>query len=214
MAPVELINLAYSLNRNQLTGLPDWAQFSHDSLYSITATTDKPTSKDQMLLMLRRVLAERFQLVLNMSDKIQPVYDLEVAPGGPKLTPLKPGEDCETAANAVPKPPGGEMITFIEHFNDVCTIPDLVDRLNIPNWLADRPVIDKTRLTGKYVTVVFLHIADVTRIKIGNRIGTKVGYQEPTAEALKSQLGLMLVKATGPYRMFTVTHIARPAPNN
>jgi uncharacterized protein (TIGR03435 family) len=51
--------------------------FFHDNLYSIAATTDKPTSKGQMLLMLRRVLAERFQHVLCVSNKIQPVYDLE-----------------------------------------------------------------------------------------------------------------------------------------
>src|SRR6185437_11664666 len=50
MAPVELIDLTYSLNSNQLTGLPQWAQYSRDSLYTIAATTDKPTGKDQKLL--------------------------------------------------------------------------------------------------------------------------------------------------------------------
>ena len=64
MATVELINLAYSLNGNQLTGLPDWAQYSRDHLYSVTGVTEQPTSQAQMLLMLRRVLTQRFQLVL------------------------------------------------------------------------------------------------------------------------------------------------------
>lgn len=86
--------------------------------------------------------------------------------------------------------------------------------LNIPDGLVDRPVIDETQLTRKYILVVFQRIGDVTPIKIGNQTGTKIGYQEPVAEALKSQLGLMLVKATGPYRIFSVTHISRPAPQH
>lgn len=207
MAPVEMINLAYSLNLNQLVGLPDWATFSDDHLYSITATTDKPTSKDRMLLMLREVLAKRFQLVLVESTTLRPVYDLVVAPGGPKLTPLKPGEDCDAAIKAFPQP---KDITFLEERFDVCNVPDLVERLNIPNGLVDRPVIDKTRLTGKYAIVVFLRLGDVTPIKNGR----KIGFREPMAEALKRQLGLMLVKDTGPYRLLKVAHIARPTFDN
>jgi len=207
MAPVELIDLAYGLNRNQLTGLPAWAQFSHDSLYSITATTGKPASKAQMLLMLRRVLAERFQLVLSLSDKPQPVYDLEVAPGGPRLTPLKPGEDCEKALDAVPPPKDRALVTALYRG---CSIPDLVTRLNIPAPLLffDRPVVDRTQLTGKYVIVLY------RRLERPVEIGQKIVFSETTAQALKRDLGLMPVKAVGRYRIYQVTHVVRPAPQN
>jgi uncharacterized protein (TIGR03435 family) len=206
MAPVELINLAWSLNRNQLTGLPRWAQYSEDSLYSITATTSKPTSKAQMLLMLRRVLVERFQLKLSIGDKVQPVYDLEVAPGGPKLTPLPPGEDCAKAMDAVPPPAERQMLTLLYRG---CSLPDLIARLNIPAPVLffDRPVIDRTRLTGNYVIVLYRRLARPVQI------GQKVVFGEPVAEALQRQLGLVPVKAVGPYRMYSVTHIARPGPD-
>ena len=45
MATVELINLAYSLNGNQLTGLPDWAQYSRDHLIRSPASRNSPPAK-------------------------------------------------------------------------------------------------------------------------------------------------------------------------
>jgi len=211
MAPVELINLAYSLNGNQLAGLPAWAEFSKDHLYSITGVTGQPTSQAQMLLMLRRVLAERFQLVLSESNKVQPVFFLEVAPGGPKLTPLKPGEDCQTALRALPRSTLYETLVF-----RACNIPDLVTRLNtFAKWLVPLPVIDKTGLTGNYVMGVRLKLSDVTPIMVnGKQRGEKIGHQESVVDALPRELGLALVKTRAPYRMLNVVHLAPPSPNN
>jgi len=212
MAPVELIDLAYSLNGNQLTGLPQWAQYSRNSLYSITATTDKPTSRDQMLLMLRRVLAERFQLVLDVSDKIQPVYDLEVAPGGPKLKPRPADEPCPKGIDSDSMKAAGAPPNSMSTFSG-CTLTDLVAAFNRPGITRriGRPVVDKTGLTGRYYMLVWqTYQPDTSYTGPGGRFLSMESFRE----AVEKELGLMLIKATGLYRRFTVTHIARPAPDN
>ena len=212
MNPVELINLAYSLNDNQLTGLPVWAQSSGNSLYSITGVTEKPASRAQMLLMLRRVLAERFQLVVSESNNVQHVIFLDVARGGPQLTPVKPGEDCEAALHALPRPQ-----PQYQEFFPACSISKLVTELNNPlgQDLVHLPVIDRTGLTGSYAMRVLVRVADVTPLMVnGKRVGNKVGYMEPVTEALPRELGLELVKGNAPYRVLNVVHIARPSPNN
>ena len=52
---------AYGIADGQLGGAPDW--FKKD-LYSIEAVTSVPSSPAQMMLMMRRMLADRFQLKL------------------------------------------------------------------------------------------------------------------------------------------------------
>ena len=90
-APLRYIILtAYGLDDFQLTGLPDWA--AHE-FFTISATTAAPTPPDQMLLMLRRLLAERFQLQVEESEKEQPVWAIVAAPGGPKLKPRADDEE-------------------------------------------------------------------------------------------------------------------------
>lgn len=212
MAPVELIELAYSLNQNQLTGLPQWAQFSNDSLYSITATTDEPADKDQMLLMLRRVLADRFQLKVEESDKPVPAWALVVSPAGPKFKPIGPNDSCRSdvitgddmkKAGAPPDSLGAIH---------ACSIADLVRGLNggfNPRDLG-RPVIDGTGLTGRYDLTVW---EAFTKDDSYTGPGTRISNREPIREALQKELGLMLVDATSPYPVLNVVSISRPTPD-
>lgn len=210
MAPVELIDLAYSLNRNQLTGLPSWAQFSRNSLYSITGITDHPSSQAEMLLMLRRVLAERFQLVLSASNKVQPVYFLEVAPGGPKFAPIKTAEDCQKRVDALPFPPGDSAV-----FARQCNISGVVASLNLlPVRILPLPVIDKTGLTGNYAMILGVRWMDATPMLANGKQSSAAGVRrEPVADTLRRELGLDLVKGQAPYRVLNVVHIAPPSPN-
>lgn len=213
MAPVELIELAYSLNSNQLTGLPQWARFSHDSLYTIAATTEQPVSRDQMLLMLRRVLADRFHLQVEIIEKVVPVWALVVPPDGPKFKPIGPDESCRSGiigeddmkkAGAPPESLGS--------FHG-CSIADLVRALNggpNPQELG-RPVVDRTGLTGRYdLTVWRTYEKDDSYTGPGMRFSNV----EPFREAVQKELGLKLEEASGPYRVVNVVSIARPAPEN
>jgi len=214
MAPIELINLAYSLRANQLAGLPAWAKFSHQSLYSVAVTTTQPATRQQMRLLLRQVLAKRFQLVLKESNELQPVFDLEVAPGGPKLQALQANKDC--GPNGALTDEAYETMQVPESaypVYDGCSVADLVARLNQPGWAGlpgNLPVLDKTGLAGRYLIALWRATGGTETLPDGGRRFLDI---EPVQEAIKRELGLELVKSTATYRVLTVEHISRPLAN-
>lgn len=204
MTASEMIVYAYGLHNNQLTGLPVWAQ---REFFQVTGVTDKPATANQMRLMLRRVLATRFQFAYTDTTAVQPVYDLVPVRGGPKLLTFSSGSaaDCEDGilayAHAQVKhltPP--LTISFIG-----CTIPELINLLNAGR--LDRPVIDKTGLTGTYSMMVWQLERGCTTTGRFQRCE----YFETFPAAMKRELGLDLIKATAPYRVLHATRIEPPA---
>jgi len=88
--------------RNQL---PAWAQTSR---YDIQARAESNPTKDEMRLMMRSLLAERFKLAVHTERRETPVYALEVAtPGklGPHLQAHRP-PPCEDAPDFIAHGPG------------------------------------------------------------------------------------------------------------
>src|SRR5258707_13546528 len=77
--------------------LPGWVMTEK---YDITAKTDKhDATKDEMRLMMRALLAERFKLAIHSETQQMPVYGLVLAkPGtlGPRLVAHLSSEPCDT----------------------------------------------------------------------------------------------------------------------
>ncbi len=89
-----LIRQAYGpLQDFQLVGAPDWIDTER---FDIEARLEGPPSPQMMQAMLRRMLAERFQLSTHTESRDLPVYDLVLARDdgrlGPGLEPSAP--DC------------------------------------------------------------------------------------------------------------------------
>ena len=74
-----------------------------------------------------------------------------------------------------------------------------------------RPILDQTGLSGKFdVNVEFVKDSG----GLDTEIGSDSGASGPTfTGALKNQLGLKLVKQTGPVPVFVIDHIERPSEN-
>jgi uncharacterized protein (TIGR03435 family) len=92
---LNMICYAYGIDRFQLTGGPDWVYGRpgpNGTRYDADATTGAPATGDQQRAMLREALAERFGLELSIATKPTEVLALVVAPGGPKLRKLDPGD--------------------------------------------------------------------------------------------------------------------------
>lgn len=209
-APLRYIILtAYGLDDYQLTGLPDWA--AHE-FFTIDAVTDAPTTPDQMLLMLRQLLAERFQLQITESEKEQPVWAIVAMPGVSKLKPYADDEKCHNSyissddmkAAAAPQ-------NSMSSFNG-CTISDLVSAFNRPGNATQlgRPVIDKTGLTGRYHMLVWQE-TELDDSYTGP--GQKMSYVEPFREAVEKELGLKLVEDKQRMHYVNVVTVSRPSPN-
>jgi uncharacterized protein (TIGR03435 family) len=192
-----LIVRAYDITSGQLGGEPDWFK---TRLYSIEAVTATPADKDQMMRMLRGVLADRFGLKLRQEDRDLPVYVLEVAAGGPKFKELKPGEE--------PRDPPQSPGVFARSFN---SLKDLVNSLNGVTGgrlAADRPVVDRTHLAGNY------NIQLQTDFETQADASGRSVFQFPNLfHDMQSQLGLRLVPDRVKMPYFVVEHAAAPTPN-
>lgn len=205
----ELIQTAFQLNAYQIAGMPN-AMIRE--LFTVTGTTDKPATEAQMRLMLQRVLAERFHLVVDDETRMQPVYDLAAAKGGPKLQPMHSDQECtayNTGSVADLHLPPGALLSYAG-----CSIADLVQRLNFPDPTTFQlepllPVVDKTGLTGLYRIALWQETTGTETTPNGR---TRRHF-EPIQEALQQELGLELVKSKGPYRILVVKHVSDPTAN-
>jgi len=93
--PVRLLLLqSYRLPSYQIQGVPSWVDSER---YDIRAKAPEGTQPDQLMLMLRSLLIERFKLVAHRETKDSPVYALVMARSDGKLGPKlsKTTDDCD-----------------------------------------------------------------------------------------------------------------------
>jgi uncharacterized protein (TIGR03435 family) len=153
-----------------------------------------------MMLMLRGVLADRFQLKLRQEDRDLPVYALEVAAGGPKFKPLQPG--------AVPKDPPDSPGTIARSYTSVQELMKSLNGVSGGRLTTDRPVVDRTLLTGDY------NIQVRTAIEIQTDDSGRRTVRFPSLfHDLQSQLGLKLVPDHLKMPYFVVERAAEPTKN-
>ncbi|MBZ5601510.1 MAG: TIGR03435 family protein [Acidobacteriia bacterium] len=178
-----LIEIAYDVRKPQVSGGPNWLDSEG---FDIEAKSARSLSGPQMRLMLQSLLADRFKLTLHRETREQPVYDLVVAKGGPKL---KAADPKEAGALRVGK---GQ-----------------VTGMKAPmSWLAqflsgealDRLVIDQTGLGGEYdFTLQWTPDASADSPSIFT--------------AVQEQLGLQLRAEKGPVEVLVVDRLEKPSAN-
>lgn len=140
-----LIVEAYGLQPHQVSGGPNWLDSNE---YEIEARSDQVVTKEQLRLMLRKLLAERFRLATHKDSKELRVFELVVDKNGPKIHPVK-----ETEA-----PPAAGFPNFhgsLQQFANVLSVQlsiPVMDDPGKPGMASEGPVpvIDKTGLTGTY----------------------------------------------------------------
>ncbi len=134
-----LIAAAYDRDETLVTGGPSWLDSDR---YDLLAKT-QPTSKNNLQLMLQKVLADRFKLAVHHGNKSDPVFALSVAKDGPKLQPSTTSEKNCARADGPP--------TQIHVSCRGYTIADLAAFLpRAANAYVTLPVMDRTALKGTY----------------------------------------------------------------
>jgi uncharacterized protein (TIGR03435 family) len=154
-----LPNQSGLLSGNRIVGDPGWLT---GELYDVVAKVDqadladwrKPEMRQTMLrAMLQAMLAERCKAVVHYGSKEAPVYDLVIAKGGPKF---KQAETVDVAELRQRHPAGGmmrgsgTMAVGGPNGTQFYAIPMAILANTILPSVADRPVVDKTGLTGYY----------------------------------------------------------------
>jgi len=186
----ELLAAAYGVETYQVTGVPSWTESAR---FAIEGKSAGAANREQLLQMLRPLLADRFKLTFHRETRLLAVYALMVAKGGPKFH--------AAAASA-----GPTKLNLLGHNVDMAWFAKYLTRFG-----ADKPVIDKTGLTGKYDL-------DLDMAKISEAAGTMdrsptiSDMFEATANALPS-LGLNLVSSKQPVEMLVIDHVERPSAN-
>jgi uncharacterized protein (TIGR03435 family) len=224
-----LIARAYPEEAVGIVGLPGWAGTDRYDL--ATTSTLREATPDDVLAMLRHMLAERLKLSVHIEQRDRDGYDLIAARKDGRLGPgMKPTDaDCENyvapqqPAGPVLPPPGGRLATG--DAPPPCrlrVVPDEAggNRLEGDTTLANlavmlrsatgQPVVDHTALEDYYhVKMRF----DMMASRRGPDVAPAPGGAPLVFTAVQEQLGLKLVPAEAKQSILVIDHIERPTPN-
>ncbi|RXH55846.1 TIGR03435 family protein [Granulicella sibirica] len=136
----DLISFAYDVQSKQIVGAPDWVDKDRFDIDAVPDTEGVPNPK-QLKTMIKKLLADRFKLTFHMEKRELSAYVLTVDKTGQKLTPTQltgplPGLGF--------RPGDGGLTLGVRNG----TLTDFTNFLQ--TLVLDRPVVDKTGLTGKY----------------------------------------------------------------
>jgi uncharacterized protein (TIGR03435 family) len=199
-----MIQVAYRVKADQVAGGPGWMD---TELFDMNAKAEKPSTVDELHVMLQNLLAERFQLQFHRATKELPMYALTVDKGGPKLDPHE--------AKSAGDPWIDQAQAKFLHMNLIGTsapMDYLAWRLSM---LLDLPVVDQTHLKGgydfklSYTAELPPNISPEARIN-GDAIDTSGA---TIFEAIRQQLGLKLEKARGPVEILQIDHVEKLSGN-
>jgi uncharacterized protein (TIGR03435 family) len=181
-----LIMLAYEIPSYRLSA-PSWTR---DAKFDIVANVPKGSTKEQFRLMQQSLLQERFELRTHWETKEMPVYALVIAKGGSKLV--------ESAA-ATPMMSVASTGGIIRMKFTGSSLEQFVRQMpNVPG--VERPVMDKTGLTGKY---------DFELKLTGNSSGAAGPEGESVFTAIEQQLGLRLEAQRAPISILVVDQVRK-----
>ena len=143
---VYLIRTAYGVDAERVQGGPSWLDIDR---FDISAKAPKDATQESAKLMLRTLLAERFQLKVRMDNKPLPVYALSVGKGKPKLKESDPA--AYSACRGEPQNPAPSVIPYNVVRCTNRTMEQLAQDLRdfAGNYL-NNPVVDKTGLKGAW----------------------------------------------------------------
>jgi bla regulator protein BlaR1 len=216
-----LITRAYRLQSNQVEGGPSWV--SSDG-FDIEAKAEGNPPPEQVLLMVRALLAERFKLKLRTETRQLPIYALELARSdgklGSGLRPASPADCVSVPPSGGPPslfdrnhPPCGALYSPIGHWTGRgVSIETLTSDLS---RVVSRVVLNRTRLTGRFD--LDLQWTDLTVLL---QPGGSVPDAPPPADnpasiytALQEQLGLKLDSQKGPVVVLVIDRAEKPTDN-
>lgn len=207
-----------------IEGGPAWVR--SDS-YAISARAADDASLEMMQgPMLQALLEDRFRLKMHRETRRVPAYELVVAKSGPKLKPFQEGSCAPTDWTKSPLPPGQALA--IKLCNSGLTIRNrnylvsvhgaTLEQVGFMMSLAmDRPVIDKTGLTGLYDVDVEFE-TDGTNLRPPppqpGAAAPEPAQPGPSIfTAVQEQLGLKLQEGKGPREVLVIDHVERPTEN-
>jgi uncharacterized protein (TIGR03435 family) len=184
------IRWAYDVPEFQISG-PGWINTER---YNIVAKSADAAPEDQLRVMLRTLLADRFKLAVHHEDKVMSYYVLGIAKSGLKF---KPSES------------DGEMKMDIGRGNGQAVLQrvPISQVVNMLQTIMRAPVRDETGLKGKFDGTFNIATLVSTPIQNDDIAGTVV-------TALQDLAGLKLDPKKGPLDILVVDHAEKVPTEN
>lgn len=223
-----LILVAYRMRDFQISNGPGWIDSER---YDIDAKTDAANGTDPMLLMLQTLLEDRFQLRFHREQNEGPVYLLTVAKNGIKMhkascIPFDPNNLPKQVA--LPDQERALQCSGITRRRDGLdgdgmsmedsTGPAFQSVAGQLSLILDRPVLNRTALTGRFD--VHLRWADQaatdpqsTPANSNSSVPSADSSGPSIFTAIQEQLGLRLEAGKGPVDKFVIDQVVRPSEN-
>jgi uncharacterized protein (TIGR03435 family) len=198
--PLQLVALyAYRIPAFRLSGN---LLRTFDEAYDIEAVAEGSPPEDQLRLMFRSLLEDRFGIKVHWETKEMELYRLLVAKDGSKLRRAEEGSKVVTKGSQIP--PG---LAGVYGFTDGlhlagsgATVEELADALSVA---LRQPVVDQTGLTGTFdFDVKFQREADLE-----NTSGS------PFIRAAIQTLGLRVEVGKGPVEVLVIDHLGKLSEN-
>lgn len=229
-----LIEFSYNFQDFQLSGGPSWMDSEkfdidgkvEDSLAQQLRALPQVKQQDQMRLMVRSLLADRFKLRVSHSTKILPVFALVIAKGGPKLRAVDP-PDTQSAPFPAPPTPGGpatlppgEVMISLFTGGKATMAGKAASMANLAKMLGvqlGRHVNDETGLTGSYDFLLSYTrdstLGGVSIVAVPSPTSAENPGGVSIFTAIQEQLGLKLQSTKGPVDTIVINHIEEPSAN-
>ena len=182
-----VLEWAYGVQDSQISGRDRLAS----ERYDIVALASAPSTVNDLKLMMRTLLGERFKLVLHHENREQSRYVLLVSKNGPKFRESEgegKGDIKRTQTGII-----AEKILMSEF-------------ANILSGQLRSPVSDMTGLNRRY------DLAFDLRQYVANET-TPVAISSLILEAMEEQLGLKLESARGPVEVLVIDSVSKPTEN-
>jgi uncharacterized protein (TIGR03435 family) len=198
-----LIELSFGLHASQVVDAPAWFATDRYDFDGVPDIEGVPSRKQQYI-MVKKLLADRFQLKFHHEQRELSVYVITVAKGGPKMT--------KTTS------PPDEPITFMFHGLGDLTVRNLTIK-DFAMWFQeggniDRPVVDRTGLTDRY-DFTLKWTPDQSQFLSSPLPPPRDDANAPPSlyTAVQEQLGLKIEATKAPDDVIVIDHVERPSPN-
>ncbi len=202
-----MIKLAYNVHAHQISGAPAWVDSERYDTVGRSDTPGEP-NRDQMKLMIQKLLVDRFQLKFHTEKKELPVYAMVVAKSGPKITAAA-GDPNAFPGIGFGRTPG--VISLVGRNTGLNGVAN-----GLQSNILDKPVVDQTGLTGRYdfqlrFTPDATQVANFGGLEPANP--ADLDAPPDIFTAFEQQLGLKLQPTKALVDVMVIDRIERPSPN-
>jgi uncharacterized protein (TIGR03435 family) len=202
----DLIGFAYNVQKNQIVSGPDWADKDRFDIGGVPDVEGAP-SVEQLRLMIRKLLADRYKLAFHHEKREMSAYVLTAEKGGQKLV-------ASGSRNSLPNigmrgTPNGLRMTLAN-----ARVVDFTSLLQM--IVLDKPVVDQTGIDGRYdLTVTFTPNGSEFNghPPRGGAAAESADAAPNLYEAIQQQLGLKLSAEKAQVDVIVIDHVDKPSPN-